>query len=351
NFKVDNGLGTPKNVTLTGTGNIWGNYVHSAGTINANTDGTAGVLTFNNDLTLSPGGNIGVDVTNPGGVGAVGGVNDLLKVLGNFTLNAPTVGSSPIVRVKFLGTTPTASDVGKTFPFLQYSGTGTGVDAATLAKFQVTAGIRGSFEVVPDGTLAKTLDIKIDGITVGAANLLWTGNLGNNWDVNSTANFKAGNSPATYLDGDNVTFDSTGTTKTVALSTAISPGSVVINNTSVGGDAYNFITNNGLGAINGTGALTKNGTGIATLSMANGYSGGTTINGGTLAVTNGAGAGTGSITLNNGAALFFSGNFMTNTLNVGGSGTTATLSFNNDNNLNYSGNIVGSGTLDITDTQ
>src|SRR5581483_744000 len=43
-------------------------------------------------------------------------------------------------------------------------------------------------------------------------------------------------------------------------------------------------------------------------------------------------------------------NFMTNTLNVGGSGTTATLSFNNDNNLNYSGNIVGSGTLDITDT-
>src|SRR5207244_1137057 len=52
-LQVENGLGTPPLVTLAGTGNVWGNYVHSAGTINANTPGTAGVLTFNNDLTLS----------------------------------------------------------------------------------------------------------------------------------------------------------------------------------------------------------------------------------------------------------------------------------------------------------
>ncbi len=59
----------------------------------------------------------------------------------------------------------------------------------------------------------------------------------------------------------------------------------------------------------GTGSLIKSGTGIVTLTSSNLYSGGTVINGGTLAVNNraGSGTGTGRVSINNGGTLLGTG--------------------------------------------
>ncbi len=74
-----------------------------------------------------------------------------------------------------------------------------------------------------------------------------------------------------------------------------------------------------LGNSVGSGKLTKNDSGILSLtSGSNNYSGGTTVNGGLLAVNNasGSGAGTGSVTVNNGGTIggngFFTGNAIIN---------------------------------------
>ncbi|MCE9615270.1 MAG: autotransporter-associated beta strand repeat-containing protein [Lentisphaerae bacterium] len=71
-----------------------------------------------------------------------------------------------------------------------------------------------------------------------------------------------------------------------------------------------------------TGALVKDGAGKATVTATNSYSGGTTVNGGTLLVNNASGQGTGSgtVTVNGGGTLGGTG-FITGTVTVNSGGT------------------------------
>ena len=82
----------------------------------------------------------------------------------------------------------------------------------------------------------------------------------------------------------------------------------------------------------GTRSLTKNGTGSLILNAANTYSGGTTLNSGTLTLNNASAAGSGTLTLNGGT--------LDNT-----SGSAITLSTNNAQNWN--GNFAFTGTKDL----
>jgi autotransporter-associated beta strand protein len=87
----------------------------------------------------------------------------------------------------------------------------------------------------------------------------------------------------------------------LALATITNNGKLVYN---IGGN-QTFFAN-----ISGTGSLTKSGTGMLTLTAPNGYSGGTVVNGGTLAA-NGSGVtgavGNGSVTVNNGGVITTTG--------------------------------------------
>ncbi len=75
------------------------------------------------------------------------------------------------------------------------------------------------------------------------------------------------------------------------------------------GSSYQVQSGTVSARLGGAGALIKSGTGFATLTGSNSFSGGTVINGGTLAVNNlfGSGSGSGGVVINNGGKLMGSG--------------------------------------------
>ena len=96
------------------------------------------------------------------------------------------------------------------------------------------------------------------------------------------------------------------------------------------------------GNITGTGNLTKTGTGTLVLSYANGYSGGTTVSGGTLLVTNttGSGTGAGNVTVNTGGTL--GGGTAT-----GGGGISGNITVNSGGTLDPGTSSTSNGILTV----
>src|SRR5205085_151533 len=104
------------------------------------------------------------------------------------------------------------------------------------------------------------------------------------WDVQTTTNWLNGATPDKFFVGDAVTFDDTASAFTVAVqSNSVAPSSVTFNNSA------NTYTVTG-SAISGAGSLVKNGTGTVVIANDNTYSGGTTINAGTIQVGDGSNA-------------------------------------------------------------
>ncbi|MEI8374978.1 MAG: autotransporter-associated beta strand repeat-containing protein [Planctomycetota bacterium] len=196
-------------------------------------------------------------------------------------------------------------------------------------------------------------DLQIDGALSAAYTpvpISW--GVGNGtWDVNTTSNWLTGGGAATNYNqtgpfGDNVTFnqDAGGT---VTLNSAVNPGSMMVSATT---GTYSF---SGAGSINGGMSLVKTGAGVLDLTQlsggtGNGYTGGTSINGGVVIVSNDnqLGASSGSLSLGGGT-------LQTGTLDFSSSRTvtlSSTATFNTNGSTTLSGTIAGSGPLVKTGT-
>ncbi len=114
------------------------------------------------------------------------------------------------------------------------------------------------------------------------------------WDSANNVNWNNGTNASMYADGSYVTFnDNNNGSSAVTLNSTVRPGSVTINNTLAN---YTF---SGTGSIAGTTSLSKAGTGTATLSTANTFTGGTMVSNGSLVLGNSKALGFGGIVTGN----------------------------------------------------
>jgi autotransporter-associated beta strand protein len=203
-------------------------------------------------------------------------------------------------------------------------------------------------------------------------NLKWTGNAANPtfWDVTVTTNWNNGVSTDRFYSGDNVLFDDTASSYLVDVKAgSVSPGNTVFSNLA---NAY-VLTN---ASITGSGSVTKHGAGALTVyGGGHSFSGGLTVNGGTVSLVGGANTFTGGVTNNGGTLVIANMNQIAatttaspNAINLNGgtfsysgptfSQTTDTLGFNllggvstievsstNNVTLRAGGAVTGSGDL------
>jgi autotransporter-associated beta strand protein len=197
------------------------------------------------------------------------------------------------------------------------------------------------------GTLAISNNMTI-GAIAGAGNMtIGSGfTLTTNSSTNSTFSGVISSSGALMKNGTS-TLTLSGN-NTYSGTTTINAGTLEIASTGLlgGGNYSGNIVNDGSlliasnsnqilsGAISGIGALTKNGTGTLTLSGSNSYSGGTTLNTGTLNINNATALGTATFTI--------AGGTIDNT-----SGAAITLSSNNTQSWNSDFTFTGTNDLNL----
>jgi autotransporter-associated beta strand protein len=169
----------------------------------------------------------------------------------------------------------------------------------------------------------------------------WNGNHNGNWDV-STLNWLYLGSPVYYLQGDLVTFDdSLHGTANVVLATNVSPSAIGFNNSQT-----NYVLS-GTNKITGATGLTlgdNNGSVTLTESGGDNFSGGITVNSGTLILDNPNSAILGGLEINGGTVQI--GNNDANGALPGGAVTDdGALVFDLTNNVTVATAIAGTGTL------
>ncbi len=249
---------------IVGAGTIKGNYAHDQGVIRP-----ANTISGTNQLSVNTGGTMTVDgaFTWNGGeydftqtLDPLAG-NDLLNVTGLTTLTSGSISPT------FLGGTPTAG----TYTVLTSAGGFSGAASNILVNWPG----RGT-DPVPFIS-GNSLQFTVLPTSAGAS-LVWRGNNGTNptfWDVQTTTNWQNGANPAdTFFQADNVTFDDTATSYTVAIQAAVNPSTVVVNNVT------NAYTIQGAAGIGGSTTFTKTGAGNLTMTTPNTFTGAANVSGG-----------------------------------------------------------------------
>lgn len=187
-----------------------------------------------------------------------------------------------------------------------------------------------------NNTANSSVDLNIISISTNK----WSGAVNSDWDIDTTLNWALfpGNTPSKYLQttvpGEAVTFDdSAAGTKTVNLTTALSPGAITV-------DTAQTYTFSGPGAISGPTGITKRGGGSLVIANAgtNDFTGGINIEAGKLQIGGNDRLPTGAtVTLSDVAdAALDLNNLNQSLLSLNGGGATG-------------GNVsLGSGTLTLT---
>jgi autotransporter-associated beta strand protein len=301
-------------------------------------------------LNTKPGDHIGGSLTNNASTISVGGSN-----VGTFTTDAGLTLNGGKLIFDLSGNPASGNDQMVIGPSgnLQLSGTttiqpnlingvlgngtytlisGPSLASGDVSNLALSFGATRQTVALDTSTSPGSVLLKVSGNT---ASLVWTGNLNTGaWDVNTTQNWVNGANPDVFFNLDAVKFDNSSTNGAVVLNTAIAPQSVTFDNSTTN---YTFT---GTGTIGGSGAVVKNGTGTVTYSQKQTYTGGTTVNAGTLVLTVGGsqGALNGVLTVNPGATVqssikdsfgYGGGTNQVNVLNVNG----GTVSHTSNDNL------------------
>ncbi|HWH70323.1 MAG TPA: autotransporter-associated beta strand repeat-containing protein, partial [Candidatus Sulfotelmatobacter sp.] len=244
--------------------------------------------------------------------------NDVIAISGNLTPSGVTTIQLPTV--------PSANG---TYTLLTVGGTLGG----SAANFRVAAlsTRTKSFAITYDtASTPKRVLLQVSG-SGSTGNLVWQGDgAANLWDITTSRNWLNGANADVYYDADTVNFTDAGAANQPVLDVTVNPGAVNFNATS-------DYTLTGLGSIAGPTRLTKSGTGTATLSLSNLYSGGTFVTDGVLKLgaTNALGSpagatalasvsGTGTLDLNGMAVDSASYSASTNAIQINGNGSSAT---------------------------
>ncbi len=291
----------------------------SLGTLNVGGVATTGTLTLGSGTLYIGGGTVNFDLGGTPTVGA--GVNDLIATPGDLYLyNLITINVNPI-----------AGGLGNgVYTLMTYGGILN--DSSGLLLTGVANSARQSFALDSVGTPGAVL-LQVIG---SPGNLVWVGNGTTNvWD-HTTVNIFSGPADNRFFDGDNVTFNDTGSiAPAVQLTGSLLPSAVVFNN-----NAKDY-TIAGPGSIDGTTGLTKNGTGTVTLASTNNFTGAVAINSGTVAVATIPNAGVAG-PLGAGSSVTLGDATHQGTLQFTGAGVTATT--NRVLTLN-----VGGGAVNVSD--
>ena len=318
------------------TGTASGTLNVTSGTVQANTIIAGGGSSTINVIAGT------LIVTNTAGTS--GALLGTLSV-SNATLTLPATSTGPSAAVS-------------TLSILTLPGT---ADTINISSVPPTATFPSQYPVIafttPSGTLDFTLgtlpppyqgyisnntasvDLVITNST--AKNDTWNGNLNSGkWDT-TTLNWLYLGSPVGYLQGDPVTFDDTLTgTPNVTLTLNVTPSAIGFNNS-----ANNYVLSGAFKITGGTG-LTKDGTGSVRLSESGGddFSGGITVNNGTLILDDASSAISGGLLINGGTVQI--GNNDANGVLPGGTVTDdGALVFDLTSSVTVSTAIDGSGTL------
>lgn len=327
---IANGGGaTHINKVGTGSLTLSGTSTHTGATnVNAGTLIVAGTLsnspvTVAGGAVLAGGGSLNAGVTATAGSylspGTVPFTGAIMNVANGLSLGAATIygdlsssasGANDKIVVSSGALTFTGTP---TFQFQLLQGTlGAGeydlitapssvVPGGTPAEFphNLPVGSRQTFTVKRTGSNITPARVWLE-VLGEPATLTWSGATSAIWDSTTGPNW-GGATPSTFGSNDAVVFnDSSTNLSAVSISGSVAPRNVLVNNTS------RSYTLNGTGAFIGTGSLTKSGAGVLTISNtgSSSFSGGTTINGGSIMLTdstaNASGLGTGPITFNGG---------------------------------------------------
>ena len=273
------------------------NFNHSAGDIapgdvvndtfaTNNAVSTAGTISLSGNMVFNGGGiayDMSPDPTDPNDGG-----DDLIVVTGS-----TSVAGGGVIKPNFLAGAP---DPNLIYTVVESQGG----YSDSLSGWTVNWFGRGA---APTPVLNGNL-LQFKTTEVGAVgNVTWTGSGSVDpngvaaWRVQDAGNddwLLGGSTPDDFFQGDNVTFQESGTASfNVSVEDSVAPSSIVVDSST----NYTF-TNNG-GEISGTGPLTKRGSSTLTLNGTNSFAGGTTLEGGNIVMGAGGSLGTGSLTFTN----------------------------------------------------
>jgi autotransporter-associated beta strand protein len=234
-------------------------------------------------------------------------------------------------------------------PVYSVGGASNGVVSLTsghIAQFTPAGGFSGlgSFQfsvVTPDSAYTNTVSVLVTPQTVssGSANLTWVGDgVSNVWVAGSGTNWFDGTNLVAFNNGDTVTFDDTGSaTPPIQLSGTLGPAAIYV----IANDQdYTFA---GSGWLAGPAGLFKTGAGDLFVNTTNTFTGGVTIDEGTVQLGDGVSANgslAGNIT-NNDTLVYDNPGNVANSVNISGSGVLI---------KNGSGALTLTGTQTYTNT-